>query len=171
METHDGAYTDASAILRLAVVLGNLDVRARKIFCWTNEDLVTLLSTIMSVSIRVEGYVSPLIKDDSPMSKLWTTMFNLGDETLPRSSSVPSEEKSLSNTSLWMPPMILAPKTMPLTSLCLLLLPSLSHMWEPLTKSIKIGCLPTDLKARTGEFTPPDINSFNLAFSKYSQLL
>ena len=47
----------------------------RTIFCWADED---------------------------PMSKFWTAMFNPGDETLPRSNSVPSEEKSLSNTVLWM---------------------------------------------------------------------
>jgi hypothetical protein len=30
---------------------------------------------------------------------------------------------------------------------------------EPLTESNTIGCPPTDLKARTGEFTPPGIIS------------
>ena len=33
----------------------------------------------------------------------------------------------------------------------------MSHIFEPLTESIRTGCPPTDLKARTGEFTPPGI--------------
>lgn len=35
----------------------------------------------------------------------------------------------------------------------------MSRMREPFTESITIGCPPTDLKALTGEFTPPGISS------------
>ena len=40
------------------------------------------------------------------------------------------------------------------------LLPSISQAKGPLTLSKTIGCPPTDLKALTGELTPPGINSF-----------
>ena len=40
------------------------------------------------------------------------------------------------------------------------LLPSMSQAKGPLTLSKTIGCPPTDLKALTGELTPPGINSW-----------
>ena len=40
------------------------------------------------------------------------------------------------------------------------LLPSISQANGPLTLSKTIGCPPTDLKALTGELTPPGINAW-----------
>ena len=44
-------------------------------------------------------------------------------------------------------------------------LPSTSKMWEPSPRAMKRGVPPTPRKARTGEFTPPGMDSWARAKS------